>query len=513
MDKERISKAGRLAGAVLITEVVISCSNAVPPTTSEQSLLTPSPIVTPGEMPSLETPIFTPTPIPSQTPEITPVPTPETVPQARVVSEVRTGYGSEPSVAVSPYDKNLAAMSYNWVPLGRNQDGVRISQDGGKTWHEVAREPWKGQGSPDYHGVVAWGPGKEPGSSRLWWTDTVIRGGGAPDNRYQTVAYSDNLGKTWNFHIFKDTKPWIGGFPNLTVDNNPQSPNFGTAYVAYNYLEGSKGVGLEVVALKDGKESQAVNVPAPQVEGYPYHWRINYRVKTDSKGNAYVLFYQTSMRHWSSSGMNVFSEGGASNKGETAYYLSKLSYDENGKLKVDDVFPTTKLQGVSWGSAYDPETQSGFAIDQNDVPWMAFTSAGKIVIGDANFVVNSPDYSAGQPPEPSQWTEFCLSGATCFKPSLAVGIHNEIVVGFHAVKKGMVSTYFMVSYDNGNTWQQPQLVTKSTWRFSSVSQGLNGTGLREGMDVGPDGKIWYAYADNRSGILSTYVAEIDLGQE
>jgi hypothetical protein len=436
------------------------------------------------------------------------------VPQARVLSEVRTGYGSEPSVAVSPYDKNLAAMSYNWVPLdGSKQDGMRVSQDGGKTWHEVAREPWKGQGYPDYHGVVAWGPGETPGSSRLWWTDTIIKGSPAEGvkDRYQTAAYSDNLGKTWNFHIFRDTPPWIGGFPNLTVDNNPQSPNFGTAYVAYNWLEGPKGVGLEVAASRDGKKWQAVNVPAPVVDGYPYHWRINYQVKTDSQGNAYVLFYQTNMRHWSSSGMNVFSEGGASNKGETAYWLGKLGYDQDGKLKVDDVFPITDLKGVSWGSAYKPETQSGFAIDQNDVPWMAFTSAGKIIIGNANFVVDSPDDSGRQPLQPSPWMEFSIPGATCFKPSLAVGIHNEIVVGFHAVKSGMVSTYFMVSYDNGNTWQPPQLVTKSTWRFSSASQDLNGTGFRENMNVGPDGKIWYTYADDRSGKLSTYIAIIDLG--
>ena len=433
--------------------------------------------------------------------EPTPVPAPEAAPdpQPRVIAEVNTGLGSEPSIAVSPYDENLVAMGYNYVALhaGIPQNGIRISQDGGKTWKEVAREPWRGQGYPDYHGVVAWGPGEQPGSSRLWWVDAVIRGNPAPGNdRYQTVAYSDDLGKNWNFHVFKDTPPWIGGFPNLTVDNNPESPNFGTTYVAYNWLESAKGPGLAVAASKDGKNWQVTQVPAPEdAAGYPDYWRINYKPKATSTG-VDVLFYQTNTKNWNKN--DPFSEG---RKGETAYYLAQLSFDEKAKLKVDNVLPAPDLKGVSWGSVYDPETQNGFAIDHNDVPWMAFTSAGKIIIG------NMSD-SRDQLP----WMEFSLSGTTCFKPSLAVGKNYEIFVGFHAVKNGRVGTYFMVSYDNGQNWTSPQLVTRSTWRFSSLPKDSNGTGLREGIDVSPNGNIYYTYADNRNGRLSAYVAIIDLGR-
>jgi hypothetical protein len=240
-------------------------------------------------------------------------------------------------------------------------------------------------------------------------------------------------------------------------------------------------------------------VPAHELDGYPDYWRINYRVKTDSQGNAYVLFYQSNLKDWSTD--NIFSQGGPSNIGEMEYYLAKLSYDHDGTLQVDYVLPTTSLKGSSQNVLYDPQWESGFAIDQNDNPWMAFSSSGKLIIGEM----------PTDPKNETPWMEFSMSGAECFKPSLTVGIHNEIIVGFHAVTNGMVGTYFMVSYDDGENWQPPQLVTKSIWRLSSISNVLNNTGLRESMDVGPDGEIYYTYADPRSGELSTYVAVIDLG--
>jgi hypothetical protein len=505
-------------GLLLISMAASFNGSVVPPSTfsvstedqSTSATIEPTPTLQISITPSPDVPTSIPAATLSPAPESTPTPTPEAR-QPKVLSEVNTGYGSEPSVSVSPYNKNLVAVSYNWVPLdGSKQAGVRISQDGGKTWKEVAKEPWKGQGYPDYHGVIAWGPGETLGSSRLWWVDAMVRGSpteGVKD-RYQTVAYSDDLGKNWNFHVFKDTPPWIGGFPNLTVDNNPQSPNFGTTYVAYNWLESEKGPGLAVAASKDGKNWQVAQVPAPEEAGYPDYWRINFKPKATSNG-VDVIFYQTNTKKWNEN--DPFSEG---RKGETAYYLAQLSFDENAKFKVDNVLPTTDLQRVSWGSVYDPETQNGFAIDSNDTAWMAFTSAGKIVIGKIDADNNSNDYLFRSPPqESSPWMEFGMSGASCFKPSLVVGKNNEIFVGFHAVKNNMVSTYFMVSYDNGNTWQPPQLVTKSTWRFSSLSKDSNGSGLREGIDVSPDGKIYYTYADDRNGKLLTYVAIIDLGAD
>lgn len=476
----------RLGAAILLTDMVVGCGGS--PRPSDQISVAPS----------FETLTPSSNPVSSPTPEIVSTPTPEIKSEPKVIAEVRTGYGSEPSVAVSPYDGNLVAMSYNWTSLDARQDGIRISKDGGKTWQEVVREPWRGH-IPDYHGVVAWGTGPEVGSSRLWWTDAIVK---AKGKVVQAAAYSDDLGRTWHYHEFNNTPPWIGGFPNITVDNNPESPNFGTTYVAYNWLESSKGVGLAVASSKDGKSWQVAQVPIPQVEGYPYRWQINDKPKSTSDG-VDVLFYLTNMRYWNKN--EPFNEGSSSNKGKTAYWLVKLNYDQNGKLKVDGVFPTTDLKGVSWGSVYTPETQSGFDIDHNDNAWMAFTSAGKIIIGNMNSGNSSSKDSL-------PWMEFSMPGEVLFKPSLAVGKNNEIFLGYHAVKNGMVGTYFIVSYDNGQNWTLPQPVTKSTWRFSSLTV-LNGTGLREGIDVAPDGRIWYTYADNRNGKLSTYVAIIDLGSK
>lgn len=238
--------------------------------------------------------VETPSPVISSTPEISPVPTMESQKSVnpKIISEVNTGVGSEPTVAVSPYNPNLMVVTHQRVGFsdGCDLSGVRISTDGGFKWNEVQREPWSG-GCPDFHGQVAWGPGPIAGSSRLWWVDAMIVG---KHKISPGVTYSDDLGKTWSkMHIETRTPPWIGGFPDITVDNNQDSPNFGTAYVAYNWLESDKGPGLAVIASGDNGKTWAITqVPALKLEDYPYDWRIGYRIKTSPDGSAYVTSYQ-----------------------------------------------------------------------------------------------------------------------------------------------------------------------------------------------------------------------------
>ena len=64
-----------------------------------------------------------------------------------------------------------------------------------------------------------------------------------------TTSYSDDEGRTWSpLRVERSTPPWVGGFPDIAVDRDPQSPNFGAVYVAYNWLGRSHGPGFRLLA-------------------------------------------------------------------------------------------------------------------------------------------------------------------------------------------------------------------------------------------------------------------------
>ncbi len=116
-----------------------------------------------------------------------------------------------------------------------------------------------------------------------------------------SVSYSDDFGKTWApLYVERRTPPWIGGYPDITVDTNMASPNFGVVYVAYNWLaDAEAGPGLAVLASADGGRSwQIAQVARVGLSGYPAAWRIDYRVRTAPDGSAYVAFYEEDMRQW-----------------------------------------------------------------------------------------------------------------------------------------------------------------------------------------------------------------------
>jgi hypothetical protein len=423
------------------------------------------------------------------------IPEPSDAPESKVLSEVNTGVGSEPSIAVSPYDSSLMAVTHQRVAFsdGCNLSGLRISQDGGRTWSEVSKEPWQGE-CPDFHGQVAFGPGPTPGSSRLWWVDAIITG----THRISPgVTFSDDLGKTWApLHIETRTPPWVGGFPDITVDNNPQSPNFGTVYVAYNWLESEKGPGLAVIASGDnGNTWDMAQVPTVKLDGYPDYWRIGYRIKTAPDGSANVSFYQSMLRQWSSG--DIFNQGGASNIGNLGFALAKIHRDPiSGKLDVDEPQWMTSVAN-NLNLPFDPEWQTGLDVDSKGQVWMAVSDNGRIDIGSTGM---------------SAWRSFCLDGQSCFKPSLAVK-DNMVFVGFHGRdNNGMVRTYYMISYDDGRSFTEPQLVTPYAWSWSSMSGLTNNVGLRENATAGVDNSgnpvFVYAFGVGRNGQPNVDVAVI-----
>ena len=75
--------------------------------------------------------------------------------------------GVRPHRGDPPHGPRRIAVSYHrYAPVpdecGRPAlgSGLRVSRDGGRTWHEAAGQPWAGSGRvPNWHATIAWGPG------------------------------------------------------------------------------------------------------------------------------------------------------------------------------------------------------------------------------------------------------------------------------------------------------------------------------------------------------------------
>ena len=111
----------------------------------------------------------------------------------------------DPIVATHPTNSDRIAVSYHYQPPSGSHCGIipglRLSADGGATWHEAGRRPWAGSGRyPNWHATIAWGPGPTPGSGRLYWADTTVSSCQFADHRL-SVAYSDDLGQSWSTTI------------------------------------------------------------------------------------------------------------------------------------------------------------------------------------------------------------------------------------------------------------------------------------------------------------------------
>ena len=205
---------------------------------------------------------------PSVAPSITaPEPTPAAAGTARVLRETEVSIVSggcddafEPIVATHPSDPSRIAVAYQrYRRIGGRchlDPVVAISHDGGTTWKVATARPWAGSGRfPDHHVAIAWGPGPRNGAARLYWADMTVAG--PSGGHLASVAWSDDEGASWSrLHVERRTPPWIGGFPDITVDRNPASPNYGVVYVAYNWLADPRrgvqddGVVLRIVGQK-----------------------------------------------------------------------------------------------------------------------------------------------------------------------------------------------------------------------------------------------------------------------
>ena len=431
----------------------------------------PSPTVTIAPTPE---PTPTPTASPTATPSPTPLPTPTPTPVPTAV-EHPVAAGTEPSVAADPFHPGTVAVAVEnvtWVGSnGCSRPAVRVSTDSGATWG-AASYPWSG--CEGIHAVLAWGP-----DSRLWAGNSMGVGSGVQ----MSMSHSDDLGRSWSKpYVEHFTPPWVGCFPSIGVDTWPGSPNFGTVYVAYNWLPDKFGPGVSVLASRDGSSWVHGEVPlGPSPAGYPYAWRIGYRVKAAPDGTAYVSFYESNLKKWSAA--NLFNEGAGTNIGLRTFRTARIHFD--GKtVKADSSVVATRV------SSWDSQFQSGLAVDDAGQAWLAVEESGKIQVGKIG--------GAGQ--------FLSVTGKTSFKPSLAIS-GSTIFVGWHATdKKKLNWTYYTVSYDSGKTFLPPMPVTSTAWP-SSAANVMNGVGLREEAGVS-GGVFYYAYGDARHG-LAAYLAVVE----
>ena len=538
------------SGAVVSSEPVAVAAGPSP----SAMMATPPPSIAPAPTPA-PTPAATSTPSPTTTPTPTTTPAPPPIPNPRVLADVNAARSvggkfpsdsvTEPTVAMSPFDPSLAAVVYQRLTGNSScglDTGISISRDGGRTWKPVSGRPWRGtHRGPNYHGVIAWGPGPTPGSSRLWWADTTV-----PSCDYSahsvSVSYSDNLGRTWApLYVERRTPPWIGGFPDITVDDNPASPNFGVVYVAYNWLaDPQTGPGLAVLASADGGHSwQMAQVGAVGLSGYPDAWRIGYRIRTAPDGSAFVACYEAAMRHWNQ--YDPFASGGLDNVGRVGFAVARLRYDRAAhRLSAGAAVWALTLAHNSYtviGSAApgttnvlspDPRWQIGLDVDQaSGRLFMAVSDyAAPVAPGRAHGVVR-----VGFTDDGSNWQWRALGSLphiqglpqSAFKPTLAVS-NGVVFVGFHGLEdvdkgaslRATVGTYYSLSYDAGDDFTAPAAITAARWFPTDLAADANGAGLRERADFGPDGIVRYAYGDGRlaaeyPGRSAVFVALVDPG--
>jgi hypothetical protein len=352
----------------------------------------------------------------------------------------------------------------------------------------------------DVHSRIAWGS-----DNTLWWTNGLIVSGGAALG----IAYTKDFGESWNTYQVEGVNPWVGRYPDITVDNNPDSPNFGIVAGAYNFDNGNNGSGIGVVVSGDnGNSWQKINIPVVGENGYPKNWLINSQIKSLPNGDLVLTFSEFDMNAYDSSDPLDLNDGSWGSIGGARYTMVIIHYDRVLKRLTTEqpsvVIDTSATDGSQW--------DSGLAVDNTGGIYVAVSKSGTIdLVHDGEYENQLEDGGSIRLSNPSWVFELNMNGQTCFKPSLAVK-DNMVFVGFHTLDEGGVKTYYIISYDKGETFSSPHLVTSYAWSQWSVAV-LNGVGLRENVTFGVDAQgnplVYYAYGVGRDGQPNVDVAVIN----
>ncbi len=512
----------RFAIAVVLLGVVAGCS---PAAAGQGSALPPPPTQIAAISPIVAT---SPSPLPTEVPEpalTAPATVDVVVEHETTVSLVPKSVEDrawEPVVATHPTDPKRIAVVYEHRGPGAAcslNPTIRISHDGGLTWRSTIASPSAGSGrGVGLHAAIAWGPGPS-GTDRLYWANmTTPRCG---DGRFSlSTTYSDDEGATWSeLRVEQDTPPWVGGFPDIAVDRDPASPNFGTVYVGYNWLAaGADGPGFHLLASADfGTTWTPTEIaPAPGPRGYGDWWRIGYRLRPAVDGAVYASWYQVDLRRWDRN--NMFAKGGSGNVGRLGVAVSRIEFDpaaktfEVGLSRTAVTVPETpyttsgaSAPGTSGNVRPDPVWLHGFDVDPATghlyVAVAAYGAAtdggqrGSIRVGRSDdggetwSIVNLPAASdvEGRP-------------QSSIRPNLVAGPGYVLVTIRTLDDTGSAPTIgsaFTFSTDGGATWRVPTAVSGERWRASNLGRVVNGAGLRERAERLANGDVFWAYGDGR----------------
>ena len=450
----------------------------------------------------------------------------------------------EPIVATHPTNGLRLAVAFQYRPSSSSCNthvpGLRVSTDGGATWRKATGRPWAGSGRiPNYHGTIAWGPGPKAGSARLYWADSTVSDCAYDDHRL-SVAYSDDLGASWS-----PLKTFAGGaqhgYPDITVDRNAASPNYGTVYATMNTLRDEFETAMPVRASTDfGKTWQSVSVNAlPAPAGFPFQYRNGYRLRTAPDGAVYASFCQVDRAAWNSGSF-----------GRVSYGIARLRLNRSlGTFNADPPVLARELN------------LNGYALEFLDAPgtsdherlYVCWTHGIDVNATTGRVFLALPDYvtnpGAGNPrgstrlgrsdDQAKTWSWQTLpalapdaSGRqrSAHKPTLVVS-GSKVFVGSHFLTDVPLSTTgidysvrignaFVLSADGGASWGAARLVSSTGWNPDWLNVSKNGAGLRDRAELTASGKVFWAYGDGRRarakpdsrwGRCQVYAALIDLG--
>jgi hypothetical protein len=433
-------------------------------------------------------------------------------------------YSWDPIVATHPTDPDRIAVSYHTYRSRSGScstlvSGLRITDNGGATWHEAKGMPWAGTGrAPNWHAAIAWGPGPDPhGPARLYWADTTVPGCNYNQHRL-SLAYSDDEGRTWSRMFTEHAHPpTLGGYPDITVDRNPDSPNYGVVYVAYNWFPNpSTPPRFTLLASRDfGRTWQGTQIPAVSAPAhYPFAYRIGYRIRTGPDGSIYAAFNQD----------NRTSPVGS--HGRLGFGFTRVRYDRvTGRFKVrkPTMVRTVALNPYTIGSRSAPGSTD---VQRLQVKWTygldVDQSTGKVYLA-------LPDYVTSPKPGTARGRIFIGSSSdagktwswsrlpqlpkvngrpqSAHKPTLAVQ-EGRVFVGVHGLVdlpygtspragKATVGNLYSVSTNGGKSFSTPVPISSKRWNLESLADTSNRAGLRDRAEFLADGRVIYVYGDGR----------------
>jgi hypothetical protein len=332
-----------------------------------------------------------------------------------------------------------------------------------------------------------------------------------------TTAHSDDEGRSWSpLRVERSTPPWVGGFPDIAVDRDPHSPNYGTVYVAYNW-DGRRGPGFRLLASSDyGRTWKRTEIPPVKLAtGARAWWRIAYRLRPASDGSIYATWYQVDMRRRDRA--NIFAKGGPGNVRRLGVGMARVTFDRrSGTFDVDRPRLIARVRKTAWTTSAtsaagtdgnirpDPMWQYGFDVDPEGGLHVAVGGYGpaprgrphgSIEVGSSRDRGRTWSYTAL--PAPSD-----VHGRrqSSLRPNLIAG-PGYVVVTLRLLddvaRAATVGLAFSVSHDGGRSWGPPQRVGATRWRASDLGGVVNGVGLRERAERLADGDVFWAYGDAR----------------